>query len=290
MNAVKVRKGQAPPSLKREEFRRRFVTLFNDPAYRRDPATVGSIEAIAWDAYKEGRKAPVTRKAGRGFADPSYDLSVEWYATHQRLRRAERLQKRPGTRSRVLIVAGAARNDGTCPGEISKTIRLARMMREEIAAASMEADLLDLSLLTSEPALRIFPCKGCVSTAMPLCHWPCSCYPNHALRPDQRLDGRDLRALGRRARRHRRDAGLLVPGAEHAQAHDGPPGVRRRRQPGSDVHEGQGSREGQSGGACRLGLSEAPRRPRVRRVRARRRRRHGVRAPRAAPTGSTGWA
>lgn len=20
---------------------------------------------------------------------------------------------------------------------------------------------------------------GCVSTAMPLCHWPCSCYPNH---------------------------------------------------------------------------------------------------------------
>ena len=85
------------------------------------PATVGRIEAIAWDAYKEGRKAPVTRKAGRGFADPAYDLSVEWYATRQRLRRAERLQKMPNTRSRVLIVAGAARNDGTCPGEISKT-------------------------------------------------------------------------------------------------------------------------------------------------------------------------
>jgi multimeric flavodoxin WrbA len=27
----------------------------------------------------------------------------------------------------------------------------------------------------------IYPCKACVSTAMPLCHWPCSCYPNHAL-------------------------------------------------------------------------------------------------------------
>jgi len=25
------------------------------------------------------------------------------------------------------------------------------------------------------------PRKGCVSTAMPLCHWPCSCYPNHAM-------------------------------------------------------------------------------------------------------------
>jgi hypothetical protein len=28
---------------------------------------------------------------------------------------------------------------------------------------------------------RIYPRKGCVATAMPLCHWPCSCYPNHSL-------------------------------------------------------------------------------------------------------------
>ena len=41
--------------------------------------------------------------------------------------------------------------------------------------------MLDLSLLTSEYGRKIHPCKGCVSTAMPLCHWPCSCYPNHAL-------------------------------------------------------------------------------------------------------------
>ncbi len=27
----------------------------------------------------------------------------------------------------------------------------------------------------------IYPCKACVSTSMPLCNWPCSCYPNHAL-------------------------------------------------------------------------------------------------------------
>ena len=45
----------------------------------------------------------------------------------------------------------------------------------------MAVDLLDLSLLTSEYGRHIHPCKGCVSTAMPLCHWPCSCYPNHAL-------------------------------------------------------------------------------------------------------------
>jgi multimeric flavodoxin WrbA len=48
-------------------------------------------------------------------------------------------------------------------------------------APRVQVDFLDLSLLASQPGRRIFPCKACVSTAMPLCHWPCSCYPNHAL-------------------------------------------------------------------------------------------------------------
>jgi hypothetical protein len=53
-----------------------------------------------------------------------------------------------------------------------------------LESAGMHVDVLDLSLLTSSYNLHIHPCKGCVSTAMPLCHWPCSCYPNHALGPD----------------------------------------------------------------------------------------------------------
>ncbi|HVJ13183.1 MAG TPA: NAD(P)H-dependent oxidoreductase, partial [Burkholderiales bacterium] len=40
---------------------------------------------------------------------------------------------------------------------------------------------LELSHLADEPWKVIHPCKACVSTAMPLCHWPCSCYPNHAM-------------------------------------------------------------------------------------------------------------
>ena len=36
-------------------------------------------------------------------------------------------------------------------------------------------------MLTAQYGRQILPCKACVSTAMPLCHWPCSCYPNHAL-------------------------------------------------------------------------------------------------------------
>jgi len=84
-------------------------------------------------------------------------------------------------RARVLVVIGSARNDGSCPGEISKTFRMAGYAREILEGAQIDADVLDLSLLTSDYGRRIFPCKGCVSTAMPLCHWPCSCYPNHSL-------------------------------------------------------------------------------------------------------------
>jgi multimeric flavodoxin WrbA len=91
------------------------------------------------------------------------------------------MRKDRATRSRVLLVVGASRNDGTCPGEMSKTFRLAQIAREVVDGAGVETDVLDLSHLASGYKRRIFPCKGCVSTAMPLCHWPCSCYPNHAL-------------------------------------------------------------------------------------------------------------
>jgi multimeric flavodoxin WrbA len=81
----------------------------------------------------------------------------------------------------VLLVCGAARHDQTCPGEMSKTFRLASQARERIEKAGVDCDFLDLSLLTAQYGRQILPCKACVSTAMPLCHWPCSCYPNHAM-------------------------------------------------------------------------------------------------------------
>jgi multimeric flavodoxin WrbA len=176
-----VRKGQAPAELSREEFGKRFRQSFYDPAFQKEKDAIGRLEAIAWDAYQEGRKAPITVKAGKGFADPDYDLSVEWKETRDRLIAAETRQKARSTKSRVLLVCGSARNDGTCPGEISKTYRLTKIARDTLKAAKIETDVLDLSRLTSDYGLRIFPCKACVSTAQPLCHWPCSCYPNHAL-------------------------------------------------------------------------------------------------------------
>jgi len=178
---TKIRKGQAPDPLTREAFHTRFMMRFYDPAYAPEVEAITRLEAIAWDAFEQGRKAPITRRAGSRFADPTYQTSVQWLDTSARLKAAQRLWKKPQTASRVLIVCGSARNDGSCPGEVSKTWRLAQLALKVTRDAGMEGDLLDLSLVTSEYGRSIYPCKGCASTAMPLCHWPCSCYPNHAL-------------------------------------------------------------------------------------------------------------
>jgi multimeric flavodoxin WrbA len=142
---------------------------------------VDKIVERAWLNYDQYRKSPRTRKAGPGFANPDFPLPVEWLEAHDRVQAAAREQADPATRSRILVVCGAARHDQTCPGEMSKTFRLAQAVKEEIGGAEFSVDLLDLSLLTAEYGRQILPCKACVSTAMPLCHWPCSCYPNHAL-------------------------------------------------------------------------------------------------------------
>ncbi|MGZ8294204.1 MAG: flavodoxin family protein [Telluria sp.] len=179
---VSVRKGQAPAPLGRDEFRLVFHGSFMDPAFRKVGAELAAVEEIAWENYRDGHKAPVTAKAGPGFADPDYELSVEWRAARDRLLEADQRQKDVATPSRVLLINGSARNDGTCPGEISKTFRLTQLTKEVLEAEGIETDVLDLSLLTSDYDRHIHPCKGCVSTAMPLCHWPCSCYPNHGMR------------------------------------------------------------------------------------------------------------
>ena len=152
-----------------------------DPAFRAEDEAISRVEAIAWQAYEEGRKAPVTRKAGPGYADQDYDLSVEWLDTKRKIEKAQARWGEATTNSRVLLVCGSARNDGTCPGEISKTFRMIKWAEEMLSKAGIEVDVLDLSLLTSSYHLHIHPCKGCVSTAMPLCHWPCTCYPNHSM-------------------------------------------------------------------------------------------------------------
>jgi len=181
MPEIDVRKGMPSVELSREEFERRFHSRFQDPAFAAVEAELAAVTAVAWENYTKSRKAPRTRKAGPKFADPAYDLSVDWLHARDAIALARARHDDPREKKRVLLINGSSRSDQTCPGEISKSFRLTKMAEPIFTEAGLAVDILDLSLLASEMGRTIFPCKACVSTAMPLCHWPCSCYPNHGM-------------------------------------------------------------------------------------------------------------
>ena len=182
MSQPDVRKGMPPRRLERGTFEQRFKSAFVDPVFAPLQRELQAIADAAWDAYDDSRKAPITRKAGAGFADPDYEIAIDWLTARDAIDDACRRHDDPAGASRILIVNGSSRTEHTCPGEMSKSWRLVEIARETFKARpGFEVDVLDLSRTTSEFGKTIHPCKSCVSTAMPLCHWPCSCYPNYAL-------------------------------------------------------------------------------------------------------------
>jgi multimeric flavodoxin WrbA len=182
MTRPSVRKQDKYVPLTREQFRERFFARYYDPAFDGVRAELEKVFEVAWDGYIAYRKSPRRQAAGSGFAEPAYELPVEWLEARAGIRAAEQRQKDPRSPSRILIVNGSTRSEHTCPGEISKTRRLAQHARKAVESLQgFEVDFLDISTLADEPLKVIYPCKACVSTAQPLCHWPCSCYPNHAL-------------------------------------------------------------------------------------------------------------
>jgi multimeric flavodoxin WrbA len=168
--------------LTKEQFRERFFARFYDPAFGRVSEELERVCEVAWEGYEQYRKSPRTQPAGSAFANSDHRLAVEWLATHEAVNAAQRRQRDRTLPSRVLLISGSTRSEHTCPGEVSKTRRLAERARQILAAPpNYEVDVLDVSSLADEPLKVIYPCKACVSTAQPLCHWPCSCYPNHAM-------------------------------------------------------------------------------------------------------------
>jgi multimeric flavodoxin WrbA len=182
MAEADVRKGMPSVKLSREEFEKRYRSRFKDPAFEPLQRELDAIVNAAWDGYSNSRKAPVTRKAGPGFSDPEYDLSVDWLTARDAILAAQRRHDDSSETLRILAISGSSRNEHTCPGEMSKTWRLIKLAEPVFQEMGFAVDILDLSRLTSEFGKQIHPpCKSCVSTAMPLCHWPCSCYPNYSL-------------------------------------------------------------------------------------------------------------
>lgn len=176
-----VRKEMPPVKLDREEFESRYRDRFKDPAFAPLGSELDAIIAAAWDAYSHSRKSPATRKAGPGFADPDYDIAVDWFDARDAILDAQRRHDDAGRNSRILLINGSPRSEHTCPGETSKTWRLVKIAEACFAGMGFDVDILDLSRLASEFGKQIHPCKACVSTSMALCHWPCSCYPNYSL-------------------------------------------------------------------------------------------------------------
>jgi multimeric flavodoxin WrbA len=175
------RKGMPSPELDEAEFKRRFLSQFEDPCFEPLAADLVRVSAAAWDAYINSRKAPRTRKAGAGYDDPDYELSIDWIAAAAAVKEAARRHGDAAAPARILLINGSSRSEHTCPGEMSKTFRLAQIAQEVLVEHNAAVDFLDLSRLTSEYGRRIHPCKACFSTSPALCHWPCSCYPNYAL-------------------------------------------------------------------------------------------------------------
>ena len=176
------RKGTPAVRLDEGEFRRRFLDQFVDPAFEALSADLDRIASAAWDAYANHRKSPRTRKAGEGFHDPQYELSVDWIAARDAIAAAQRRHEDPRGPARILLIGGSSRSEHTCPGEMSKTWRLTQITKEVFSKVpNLAVELLELHRLAAEYGRQIHPCKACFSTAPPLCHWPCSCYPNYSL-------------------------------------------------------------------------------------------------------------
>jgi hypothetical protein len=129
MTELNVRKGMPAVKLSRDEFEKRYRSRFVDPAFGPLQKELDAIVAAAWDAYSHSRKSPVTRKAGEGFADPDYEIAVDWLAAREAILAAQKRHDDPHEKPRILLINGSSRSEHSCPGEMSKSWRMVELAR-----------------------------------------------------------------------------------------------------------------------------------------------------------------
>ena len=59
-----------------------------DPLFDAVQSEIERLLEVAWKAYEQGFKSPRYRKAGPGFADPDFELGIEWLETRERIQKA----------------------------------------------------------------------------------------------------------------------------------------------------------------------------------------------------------
>src|SRR6185503_11912781 len=82
-NAPRVVKGDQNFTLDRAAFRTRFYERFNDPMYDDIAPELEKVFEVTWQNYTGYRKSPRKQKAGPGFAEPDYELPMEWLETRR---------------------------------------------------------------------------------------------------------------------------------------------------------------------------------------------------------------
>ena len=85
-DGVHPRKGMPSPQLTEEQFRARYLSQFQDPAFDAVRNEIERITAVAWDSYSQYRKSVHVQKAGPGYAQPDYELSTDWIAAADAVR------------------------------------------------------------------------------------------------------------------------------------------------------------------------------------------------------------
>lgn len=107
------RKGMPSPELDRPTFEARFRSRFADPVFDPLRDEIDRLAAAAWDGYIGGRKSPLTRPAGPGFAEPDYELALDWLNAHAAVRDAQARHEDASAPARILIINASSRSEHT---------------------------------------------------------------------------------------------------------------------------------------------------------------------------------
>ena len=157
-----------------------FSAQFQDRAFDALSSELERLADAAWDAYAHSRKSPRTRKAGRDLPTRTTSFRSTGSTRSRRSRRPGDFDD-VGARSAFCSSMAPRASEHTCPARCRRASGWRKSRAKRSRQARLQTEVLDLSRLASEYGRNIHPCKACFSTAAALCHWPCSCYPNHSL-------------------------------------------------------------------------------------------------------------
>ena len=257
---IEPRRGMPDPRLSREEFRRALPAPIRRPGVRsRCAGRLDALEAVAWDAYTPAARRRTRARPDAGSPIPTTICRSTGWRRAPRSRRRSAARRSGGARAhpdRQRLVAQRAHLPRRDVEELPAGRDRARGDRRarRHAARSSSSTCRGSRPSTGATSIRARPASR---PRPPLCHWPCSCYPNHSLGQTQDWMN-EIYPMWVAAH------GIMIVTPVNwyqvvlaAQADDRPPGVRRRRQSRSDADPRQGRQARQSSSSSRAGTIRA---------------------------------